>query len=85
MKDRTATWDINVTHYMETYAIPHSEDEDYPALYIANALLNLGLMQDTQLKELTGFVLCSVDLVTPEQTYLQISASLKPDTDNRSG
>ena len=81
VKDRTATWDINVTHYMETYAIPHSEDEDYPALYIANALLNLGLMQDTELKELTGFVLCSVDLVTPEQTYLQVSASLKPDTD----
>ena len=81
VKDRTATWDINVTHYMETYAIPHSEDEDYPALYIANALLNLGLMQDTELKELIGFVLCSVDLVTPEQTYLQVSASLKPDTD----
>ncbi|MCG9131968.1 insulinase family protein [Candidatus Poribacteria bacterium] len=81
VKDRTATWDINVTHYMETYAIPQPENEDYPALYIANALLNLGLMQDTQLKELTGFVLCSVDLITPEQTYLQISASLKPDTD----
>ena len=81
VKDRTATWDINVTHYMETYAIPHSEDEDYPALYIANALLSLGLMQDTELKELTGFVFCSVDLVTPEQTYLQVSASLKPDTD----
>ncbi|MYB01478.1 hypothetical protein F4X90_17655 [Candidatus Poribacteria bacterium] len=48
---------------------------------IANALLNLGLMQDTELKELIGFVLCSVDLVTPEQTYLQVSASLKPDTD----
>lgn len=81
VKDRTATWDINVTHYMETYAIPRPKNEDYPALYIANALLNLGLMQDTELKELTGFVLCSVDLVTPEQTYLQISASLKPDTD----
>ena len=81
VKDQTATWDINVTHYMETYAIPHPENEDYPALYITNALLNLVLMQDTQLKELTGFVLCSVDLVTPEQTYLQISASLKPDTD----
>ena len=80
-KDQVTTWDINVTHYMETYAIPHSEDEDYPALYIANALLSLGLMQDAQLKELTGFVLCSVDLVTPEQTYLQVSASLKPDTD----
>ena len=81
VKDRTATWDINVTHYMETYAIPRPENEDYPALYIANALLNFVLMQDTQLKELTGFVLCGVDLVTPEQTYLQISASLKPDTD----
>ena len=81
VKDRTATWDINVTHYVETYAIPRPENEDYPALYIANALLNLGLMQDTELKELTGFVLCSVDLVTPERTYLQISASLKSDTD----
>ena len=81
VKDRTATWDIDVTHYMETYAIPHPEDEDYPALYIANTLLNLVLMQDAELKELIGFVLCSVDLVTPEQTYLQISASLKPDTD----
>ena len=81
VKDRTATWDINVTHYMETYAIPRPENEDYPALYIANALLNVGLMQDAQLKELTGFVFCGVDLVTPEQTYLQISASLKPDTD----
>ncbi len=81
VKDQTATWDINVTHYMETYAIPDPEDKDYPALYIANALLNLGLMQDTELKELIGFVFCSVDLVTPEQTYLQISASLKPGTD----
>ncbi len=81
VKDQTATWDINVTHYMETYAIPHAEDEDYPALYIANALLNLAFMQDAQLKELIGFALCSVDLATPEQTYLQISASLKPDTD----
>ncbi|MDE0316830.1 MAG: insulinase family protein [Candidatus Poribacteria bacterium] len=80
-KDQIATWDVNVTHYVETYAIPRPENEDYPALYIANALLGLGLMQDIQLKELTGFVLCGVDLVTPEQTYLQISASLKPDTD----
>ena len=81
VKDRTATWDIDVTHYMETYAIPRPENEDYPALYIANALLNLVLMQDTELKEVIGFVHCSVDLGTPEQTYLQISASLKPDTD----
>ena len=81
VKDRTATWDIDVTHYIETYAIPRPENENYPALYIANALLNLVLMQDTELKELIGFALCSVDLGTPEQTYLQISASLKPDTD----
>lgn len=80
-KDQNATWDVNVTHYLETYAIPRPENEDYPALYIANEILGLGLMQDIQLKELTGFVLCGVDLVTPEQTYLQISASLKPDTD----
>jgi len=81
VKDQNATWDINVTHYMETYAIPHSEDEDYPTLYIASALLSLVFMQDTQLKELTGHVFCNLDLITPEGTYLQINASLKPDAD----
>lgn len=80
-KDLIATWDVNVTHYIETYTIPNAKNNDYPALYIANALLNVGLMQDTQLKELTGMVHSSVDIVTPEQTYLQISASLKQDTD----
>ena len=80
-KDQNATWDINVTHYMETYAIPHSEDADYPALYIASALLSLVFMQDIELKELTGHVLCNLDLITPEGTYLQINASLKPNAD----
>ena len=80
-KDQTATWDINVTHYMETYAIPHSENEDYPALYIAGALLGLACMQDTELKALTGGIDGNLYFITPEQTYLQITASLKPDTD----
>lgn len=80
-KDQIATWDVNVTHYIETYTIPNAENDDYPALYIANALLNVGLMQDTQLKGLTGMVGSSVDIVTPKQTYLQISASIKPDAD----
>ena len=80
-KDQNATWDINVTHYMETYAIPNSEGEDYPALYIASALLSLAFMQDAQLKELTGHIFCNLDLITPEGTYLQINASLKPDAD----
>ena len=80
-KDQNATWDINVTHYMETYAVPHSKDEDYPALYIASALLSLAFTQDTQLKELTGHIFCNLDLITPEGTYLQINTSLKPDTD----
>ena len=80
-KDQNATWDINATHYMETYAIPHSQDEDYPALYIASALLSLAFVQDTQLKELTGGIFCNLDLITPEGTYLQINASLKPDAD----
>ena len=80
-KDQRATWDINVTHYMETYAIPHSEGKDYPALYIASTLLSLAFVQDTQLKELTGGAFCNLDLITPEGTYLQINASLKPGTD----
>jgi hypothetical protein len=38
-------------------------------------------MHDPQLKELTGGVGCNLDFITPEQTYLQITASVKPDTD----
>ena len=80
-KDQNATWDINVTHYMETYPIPHPENEDYPALYVASLLWRFACMQDAQLKESIGYIHCGVDLVTPEQVYLYISASLKPDTD----
>ena len=80
-KDQNATWDVNVTHYMETYPIPRPENKDYPALYVASLLWRLACLQDAQLKELTGHILCGVDLITPEQVYLYISASLKPDTD----
>ena len=80
-KDQNATWDINVTHYMETYPIPRPESKDYPALHVASVLLRLACIQDTQLKEWTGGIFCGVDLVTPEQVYLYITASLKPDAD----
>ncbi|RKU15066.1 hypothetical protein C6501_07180 [Candidatus Poribacteria bacterium] len=80
-KAQNATWDINVTHYMETYAIPRPENEDYPALYIASVLLRLACMQDAELKKITGHVYCGVDLVTPEQVYFYVSASLKTNTD----
>ena len=80
-KNQNVTWDINVTHYMETYPVPRPENEDYPALYIASVLLRLVCTQDAQLKELTGYIHCAVDLVTPEQVYLYVSTSLKPGTD----
>ncbi len=80
-KDQNATWDINVTHYMETYPIPRPGNEDYPALYIASLIWRFACMQDAQLKELIGYIHCGVDLVTPEQVYLYVSASVKPDTD----
>ena len=80
-KDQNATWDINVTHYMETYPIPRPENRDYPALYIASLLWRLTCTRDAQLKELTGYIHCGVDLVTPEQVYLYVSASLKPGAD----
>ena len=80
-KDQNATWDINVTHYMETYPIPRPENRDYPALYIASLLWRLACVQDAQLKALTGYIHCGVDLVTPEQVYLYVSASLKPGAD----
>ena len=80
-KDQNATWDVNATHYMETYAIPRPENEDYPALYLASLLLRSACMQDAQLKALTGHIFCGVDLITPEQVYLYVSASLKPEVD----
>ena len=80
-KDRRATWDVNVTHYMETYAIPNATHENYPAFFVAHMLLNQSLMMDTKLKQLTGSIFCGADLVTPEQTYLYVTAALKPDSD----
>ncbi len=79
--DLNATWDINVTHYLETYPIPRPDDTDYPALFVASVLLRLACIQDTQLKDLAGYVYSGVDLVTPEQIYFYISASLKPNSD----
>ena len=80
-KDQNATWDVNTTHYMETYAIPNIKNRDYPVLYMASLLLRVACMQNAQLKELTGHVFCGVDLITPKQVYLYVSASPKPDTD----
>ncbi len=79
--DLNATWDINVTHYLETYPIPRPDDTDYPALFVASVLLRLACIQDTQLKDLAGYVYSGVDLVTPDQIYFYISASLKPNSD----
>lgn len=81
MNDLNATWDINVTHYLVTYPIPNPDDTDYPALFVASVLLRLACIQDTQLKDLAGYVYSGVDLVTPEQIYFYISASLKPNSD----
>ena len=81
VKDQVTSWDINVTHYMETYAIPNVENRDYPALYMASLLLRIACMQDAQLKELVGYIYCGIDLITPEQIYLYASASLKPDSE----
>ncbi len=80
-RDQNATWDLKVTHYMEAYPMPSPEDKDYPSLYITSLLLQGSLLQDAKLKEMVGNIFCSVDLGTPEQGYLYVSASLKPDTD----
>ena len=80
-RDRRATWDVNVTHYIETYAIPDSTHENYPAFLVANVLLKQSLMMDSELKRLTGSIFCGVDLITPEQTYLYVTAALKPGSD----
>jgi predicted Zn-dependent peptidase len=78
----TATWDLNVSHYIETYALPKPDHEDYPALYVAAMLLNQSLFTDQTVKQWAGMVLCGVDLITPEGAYLYVSASLKPGADS---
>ncbi|MYF99025.1 sigma-70 family RNA polymerase sigma factor [Candidatus Poribacteria bacterium] len=80
-KDQNATWDINVTHYIETYPIPRPEDKDYPALFVASGLIQFAIGKDEQLKEQTGYVVSGIDLATPEQIYYYVNASLKPETD----
>ena len=80
-KNRSATWDVNVTHYIETYPIPDPTHKNYPAFFVANVLLNQALMMDSELKQLTGSIFSGVDLITPEQTYLYITTALKPDSD----
>ncbi|RKU31525.1 hypothetical protein C6497_01640 [Candidatus Poribacteria bacterium] len=80
-KDLKATWDSNVTHYMETYAIPAPTHDDYPTLYVTNAILGQSIMMDAELKKLTGSIFSGADLITPEQTYLFVSAALKPGSD----
>lgn len=81
LKNQKAIWDIKVSHYIETYPIPQPEDIDYPALYVASLLFNNTLMKEIKLKELVGNIFCGVDLVTPEQSYLYVSASLRPNSD----
>ena len=80
-KHQVVPWDINVNHYLESYAIPNVEHIDYPALYTASLLLRIACMQDAQLKELIGSIFSGVDRINPDQKYFYISASLKPDTD----
>lgn len=80
-KRRDATWDLDVTHYVETYPIVPRDHKDYPAITVAAAMLRQSLFKDTELRESAGLVLCGTDLVTPEQAYLHVSAPLKPGAD----
>jgi hypothetical protein len=80
-RQRSATWDLGATHYIETYAIPGSDYKDYAAIYLTAMLLNQSLFMDQTLKPRTGTVFCGADLTTPEQGYFYVSASLKPGAD----
>ena len=73
-----ATWDLEARHYMEAYAIPGPGHEDHAALAVAARLLLASLYTDQELKGRTSFTLCGTDLVSPESSFLYVSAPLKP-------
>ncbi len=73
-----ATWDLDARHYMVFFPIPATDHQDYASLFIAAMFLNTQFYTAPDIKELTGAVLCGVDLATPEGSYFYISASLKP-------
>lgn len=78
-RNQTATWDLSARHYIQYYAIPGPDHEDYATLYLGAMLLNSRFFMDHSIKQSIGTVFCGVDLVAPEGAYLYISASFKPD------
>ncbi|MBE0541241.1 MAG: insulinase family protein [Verrucomicrobia bacterium] len=75
------TWDLDARHLLITWAIPGFRHEDHAALMVAAQSLNLLLASDPQLKRQTGMSFAGADLMTPEGSFLFVSASLRPDSD----
>ena len=80
-KRQAAAWDLDATHYIETYPIPKPDHKDYAAVRVAAALLGQVLFTDPAIKQSTGMVLCGADLITPEGAYFYVSASVRPGAD----
>ncbi len=77
-KALSATWDLKAVHYLEAFPIPKVDHADYAPLYVASFLLR-SHFNDSELRKHTGAVLCDIDLSTPERTYFQVSASVRPE------
>ena len=75
---RRAPWDLPVTHIVDAYPAPEVAHEDFAALYVLSSLLGMALFQDADLKGRVGAAIGSLDLVTPEGRWLQLSASVQP-------
>lgn len=72
------TWDLPTRHLVSTWVIPDFDDADYAALYVAAALLQMRMFNDSSMKSLTGNVLAGADLTTPEGNFFFVNAVLQP-------
>lgn len=75
---RAMTWDLDARHIVITWPIPSAAQDDFAALLVAAQWLNLQLFSDAEIKQRTGMALAGADLVTPEGSFLFLSASLRP-------
>lgn len=72
------TWDLPTRHLVLTWPMPGIGDADYSALYVAAALLQGRLFNDSAMKSLAGNVLVGADLTILEGTFFYVNAVLQP-------
>lgn len=80
-RDRTATWDLPIRHYLEFYEVPDESSVDRATSWILASSLFQRLVQHADLTRRGVRVHASADLVGRGRRYLALSASLPGDVD----